>query len=61
VGPADDVAASVAAGVPMDRVLAAYPSLDADTVDLAVILAEANPDLDLPTGPATHRRRAESI
>lgn len=41
--PVHDVAASVAAGLPMDRILAAYPSLDADKVDLAAIYAEANP------------------
>ena len=41
--PVYDVAASVAAGVPTDRVLAAYPSLDADKVELAAIYAEANP------------------
>jgi uncharacterized protein (DUF433 family) len=41
--PVYDVAASVAAGFPMDRILAAYPSLDADKVDLAVIYAEASP------------------
>ncbi|MDA8349392.1 MAG: DUF433 domain-containing protein [Pseudomonadota bacterium] len=41
--PVYDVAASVAAGLPMDRILAAYPSLDADKVDLATIYAEANP------------------
>jgi uncharacterized protein (DUF433 family) len=41
--PVHDVAASVAAGIPMDRILAAYPSLDADKIDLAAIYAEANP------------------
>jgi uncharacterized protein (DUF433 family) len=41
--PAHDVAASLAAGVTMKRVLAAYPSLDADKVELAAIYAEANP------------------
>ncbi len=38
-----DVAASVAAGVPTERILAAYPSLDAETMELAAIYAEANP------------------
>jgi uncharacterized protein (DUF433 family) len=33
--PVYDVAASVAADIPMDRILAAYPSLDADKVELA--------------------------
>ncbi len=41
--PVYDVAASVAAGLPMDRILMAYPSLDADKVELAAIYAEANP------------------
>jgi uncharacterized protein (DUF433 family) len=41
--PVYDVAASVAAGLPMDRILAAYPSLDAGKVELAAIYAEANP------------------
>lgn len=44
--PIYDVAASFAAGFPMDRILAAYPSLDADKVELAVIFAEANPAQD---------------
>ncbi len=39
--PVYDVTASVAAGVTMDRIFAAYQSLDADTVDLATIYAEA--------------------
>ena len=41
--PVHDVAASVAAGLPIDRILAAYPSLDADKIELATIFAEANP------------------
>ena len=41
--PVHDVAASVAAGLPIDRILAAYPSLDAEKVELAGIYAEANP------------------
>jgi uncharacterized protein (DUF433 family) len=55
--PVHDVAASVAAGLPIDRILAAYPSLDADKVELATIYAEANPVRgrprsgdELPTG-----------
>jgi uncharacterized protein (DUF433 family) len=51
--PVYDVAASVAAGIPIDRVLAAYPSLDADKMDLAVIYAAANPPRGCP------RQRAE--
>lgn len=41
--PVYDVAASVAAGHSMERVLAAWPSLDAEKVRLAAIYAEANP------------------
>jgi uncharacterized protein (DUF433 family) len=41
--PVHDVAASVAAGLPIDRILAAYPSLDADKIELAAIYSEANP------------------
>lgn len=41
--PVHDVAASVAAGLPLDRILAAYPSLDADKIALATIYAEACP------------------
>jgi uncharacterized protein (DUF433 family) len=41
--PVYDVAASVVAGLPTRRILAAYPSLDADKVELAAIYAEANP------------------
>jgi uncharacterized protein (DUF433 family) len=46
--PVYDVAASVAANIPMDRVLAAYPSLDADKVELASIYAEATPPRGRP-------------
>ena len=41
--PIYDVAASVAAGLPTGRILAAYPTLDADKVELAAIYAAANP------------------
>lgn len=41
--PVYDVAASVAAALPIDRILAAYPSLDGDKIELAAIYAEANP------------------
>jgi uncharacterized protein (DUF433 family) len=41
--PVHDIAASIAAGLPTDRILAAYPSLNADKVELATIYAEANP------------------
>jgi uncharacterized protein (DUF433 family) len=41
--PVHDVAASVAAGVPISRILAAYPSLDRRRIALAALYAEANP------------------
>lgn len=55
--PVYDVAASVAAGHSTERILAAWPSLDAEKVRLAAIYAEANPlrgrprvSADLPEG-----------
>ena len=53
--PVYDVAVSLAAGIPMDRVLAAYPALDADKVDLAMIYAEANPPRGRPRQSASFR------
>jgi len=41
--PVYDVAASVAAELPTDRILAAYPALDADKIELAALYAKANP------------------
>lgn len=41
--PVYDVAASVTAGHPIERILEAYPSIDAEEVRLAGIYAEANP------------------
>lgn len=41
--PVYDVAASVAAGLTKDRIRKAYPSLDSDKIELAVIYAKANP------------------
>jgi uncharacterized protein (DUF433 family) len=41
--PVQDLAASVATGLPRDRILAAYPDLDGETLDLAVLYAEAHP------------------
>lgn len=46
--PVHDIAASVAAGVPMDRIRSAYPSLDREMVELAVVYAEANPPRGRP-------------
>lgn len=41
--PIYDVAASVAAGNPIERVLSSYPSLNREQVELAALFAEANP------------------
>lgn len=48
--PVYDVAASVAAGIPIDRILDAYPSLDGGKVELAGIYAAANPFRGRPRG-----------
>jgi uncharacterized protein (DUF433 family) len=41
--PVHDVAASSAAGIPLNHILAAYPGLGAEMVELAAIYAEAHP------------------
>lgn len=41
--PAYDLAASVKAGIPWNRILAAYPSIKEHHLALAVAYAEANP------------------
>jgi len=41
--PVFDVIASLAAGMPRERVLAAYPGLDETALDLALLFAEATP------------------
>jgi uncharacterized protein (DUF433 family) len=41
--PVYDLAASVKAGIPRDRILAAYPTIQEHHLDLAVAYAEANP------------------
>jgi len=46
--PVYDVAASVAAGVPMRRILSAYPGLNEEMVELAALYAEANPQRGRP-------------
>jgi uncharacterized protein (DUF433 family) len=46
--PVYDLAASVTAGIPIARILAAYPSLNADKIELAAIYAEANPQRGRP-------------
>jgi uncharacterized protein (DUF433 family) len=51
--PVYDVAASVAAGLPTARILAAYPGLTAEAVELAAFYAEANPQRGRPRQPAS--------
>jgi len=46
--PVYDVAASAAAGISSDRLLAAYPGLTARDVELASLYAEANPQRGRP-------------
>lgn len=41
--PVYDVAASVFAGIPMERILSSYPSINREQVELAALFAEANP------------------
>jgi uncharacterized protein (DUF433 family) len=41
--PVYDLAASVRAGIPRDRILAAYPTIKEHHLELAVAYAEANP------------------
>lgn len=46
--PVYDVAASLAAGIPLDRMLSAYPGLDKERLELAKIYADANPQRGRP-------------
>jgi uncharacterized protein (DUF433 family) len=46
--PVHDIAASMAAGIPIDRILAAYPGLDRAKAELAKIYADANPPRGRP-------------
>jgi uncharacterized protein (DUF433 family) len=46
--PVHDVAASVSAGIPMERILSSYPTLDREKVELAALFAEANPTRGRP-------------
>jgi uncharacterized protein (DUF433 family) len=46
--PVYDIAASVTNGIPMKRLLAAYSGLDEETVNLAALYAEANPQRGRP-------------
>jgi uncharacterized protein (DUF433 family) len=51
--PVYDVAASVAAGHPIERILTSYPSLSREQVELAALFAEVN-----PRQPIANLRRA---
>jgi len=46
--PVYDVAASVAAGVPMEGILSSYSSINREQVELAALFAEANPQRGRP-------------
>ena len=46
--PVYDVAASVASGIPMERILSAYPSLKRKQVELAALYVDANPQRGRP-------------
>jgi uncharacterized protein (DUF433 family) len=46
--PVYDVAASVAAGIPMEDILSSYPSLKREQVELAALYAEAPPPREAP-------------
>jgi uncharacterized protein (DUF433 family) len=46
--PVYDVAASVAAGNPIERILSSYPGLNREQVELAALFAEANPQRGRP-------------
>ena len=49
--PVHDIAASVEARIPRARILAAYPGLTAEQIDLAALYAHANPPRGRPRGP----------
>jgi uncharacterized protein (DUF433 family) len=46
--PVYDVAASMAAGSPMERILSAYSSLNREQVELAALFVDANPQRGRP-------------
>lgn len=66
--PVHDIAASVAAEIPLDRIKAAYPGLSDEQIELAALYADANPlrgrprrrsadDLELVVDRTVARRR----
>jgi uncharacterized protein (DUF433 family) len=46
--PVYNVAASVASGIPMERILSAYPGLKRRQVELAALYVDANPQRGRP-------------
>jgi uncharacterized protein (DUF433 family) len=59
--PVYDIAASVAAGLPTDRILAAYPSLSTESIELTALYAQANPQRGRPARPPAPPRGAVII
>lgn len=59
--PVHDVAASIAAGFPLRRILAAYPSLDEERIELAAIYCEANPLRGRPRSSGELARNANLV
>lgn len=68
--PVHDVAASVVAGYPIERILSCHPSLTREQIELGLFFAEANPQqsradrrLARPAGikVISSRRKARSV
>ena len=59
--PVYDVAASVTAGLPRERIRSAYPGLDDRMIELAVIYAEATPPRGRPRRPTTVTANAKIV
>lgn len=59
--PVYDVAASVVAGIPTERILAAYPALDAEKIDLAALYAQANPPRGRPRAKSAPPKGSTTI
>lgn len=59
--PVYDVAASVAAGLPMNRILAAYPGLTAEMTKLAALYATANPQRGRPRQDSSPAARGLAV
>lgn len=59
--PVHDVAASVAAGATIEELLEAYPTLNAEQIQLAEIYAAANPLPQKPKVPSISARPEATI